>query len=246
MGETITHQKAKGIIAAHHTDLETPEAEEEIHSLFNPEVTPPEEDNNDQSFNYKRDNKANQKGDIYEPQGYDACQTPPYAVEPLLGNLLGNWTIWEPARGEGYLEASLQDGGLNVVSSDILTDQNFFDYEPDDWDCLVTNPPFSIKYKWLDRCYKLGKPFALLLPVETLGAKTAQELFAEHDIEVIFLNKRVNFKMPNKGWHSSAQFPVAWFTWRLGIGQQMTFAKIERYGDQSFNLDAPIPEGDES
>lgn len=75
--------------------------------------------------------------------------------------------------------------------------------------------------------YQLGKPFALLMPVEVLGAKSAQRNFKAHGIEVILLDKRVNFKMPEKGWlGSGAQFPTAWFTWGLNIGKQITFATL--------------------
>lgn len=176
--------------------------------------------------------KTNRAGDQYVPQGFDACQTPPYAIDPLLPYLDEGWTIWEPACGEGLLVEALYDSSFKtVVGTDLLTGRNFFDYEPDNWDCLVTNPPYSIKYDWLERCYSLGKPFALLLPVETLGAKTAQVFFRENGLEVIFLDQRINFKMPNIGWDgSAAQFPVAWFTWGLEIGQQMTFAQVNRNG----------------
>ncbi len=176
--------------------------------------------------------KTNRAGNEYEPQGFDACQTPAYALDPLCGYLDLSWKIWEPATGEGLLVEALYDCGFSehsVYASDLLTGQNFFEFAPDTWDCLITNPPYSIKYKWLAHCYELGKPFALLLPVETLGAKTAQVLFRQYGLEVIFLDRRVNFKMPLIGWDgSAAQFPVAWFTWGLNIGQQMTFAELTR------------------
>ncbi|MFA5377850.1 MAG: hypothetical protein WC455_19020 [Dehalococcoidia bacterium] len=174
--------------------------------------------------------KTNRAGNEYVPQGFDLCQTPAYALGPLLPYLSPKWTIWEPAQGEGLMVEALRDGGVaNVIGSDLQEDQNFFDTQPDQWDCLVTNPPYSIKYKWLERCYELGKPFALLIPVETLGAKTAQVLFREHGVEVIFMDRRINFKMPLIGWDgSAAQFPVAWFSWGLNIGRQMTFARMDR------------------
>lgn len=173
--------------------------------------------------------KSNQAGDIYTPQGYDACQTPPEALDPLLPYLSQEWTIWECAAGERLLVEALHDSGFqSLTASDILTGENFFEYTPLHWDCIVTNPPYSIKYQWLERCYALGKPFALLLPVETLGAKTAQEFFRKCGVEVIFMDRRINFKMPNKGWEgSSAQFPTAWFTYGLNIGQGMTFARLD-------------------
>lgn len=181
------------------------------------------------SFNYKRDTKAASAQDIYTPQGMDACQTPAYALDPLLPYLTGFKTIWEPACGEGLLVDALQDctpDRFTVIGSDILDGRNFFDFEPDGWDCLVTNPPYSIKFQWIARCYTLGKPFALLMPVETLGAKTAQDLFERYGVEILLLDKRVNFKMPVKGWEASgSQFPVFWLCWKL-LPQQVMFGKI--------------------
>lgn len=176
--------------------------------------------------------KSNYTSGIYTPQGMDACQTPPYALDPILPYLDQRWTLWEPAAGELYIVNALYDSGFHqdqVIASDIITGQNFFDFIPEqDWDCLVTNPPYGIKYDWLARCYEFDKPFALLLPLETLGAKAAQILFKQYGIEIILMDKRVDFKMPEKGWDSSAQFPVAWFTWGLEIGSQLTFSTINK------------------
>lgn len=169
-----------------------------------------------QLFNYKRDTKSARSTDIYTPKGYDACQTPGYALDPLLPYLRPSWRIWEPAAGDGYLVAAIRQAGFTVRKSDVITRQNFFDYQPmAAWDCIVTNPPYSIKYKFLNRCYRLGKPFALLVPVETIGAQTAQNLFKQYGVELLLLNRRVNFKMPNAGWKGSAQFPVLWLCWQV-------------------------------
>lgn len=179
-------------------------------------------------INGKQKPKTNRAGDEAISQGFDRCQTPAYALDPLLPYLQQQWRLWEPAAGDGLLVEALYDSGFKTVhAGDILTGQNFFDVEPPAFDCLITNPPYSIKYQWIEHCYALNKPFALLLPVETLGAKTAQVFFREHGIEVIFMDRRVNFKMPNMGYEGNgAQFPVAWFTWGLNIGQQMVFARL--------------------
>jgi hypothetical protein len=173
--------------------------------------------------------KANHKADHSKAGNLDCCQTPPYALSPVLPYLAPEWVLWECAAGEGKLVDGLECRGWRVIASDVLTGQDFFEYAPAGWDCIVTNPPYSVKYKWLARCYELGKPFALLLPVETLGAATAQRLFNTYGIEVVLLDKRVNFYMPNKGMDGKgAQFPTAWFTWGLGIGERITFASVER------------------
>lgn len=158
----------------------------------------------------------------------DRCQTPAYGVTPLLPYLPKDAVLWESAAGEGFLAAALVAAGHRAVLSDVLTGQNFFHYQPGAWDVQVTNPPYSLKFAWIKHSYELGKPFALLMPVEAIGAQTAQRLFSRYGVEVIWLDKRVNFKMPNTGWDGAgAQFPVAWFTWGLNIGTQMTFYETQ-------------------
>jgi hypothetical protein len=161
----------------------------------------------------------------------DCCQTPDYALDPLLPYLRPDWRVWECAAGEGMLVRALRPRVAQVIASDLLTGEDFFDERslPEEFDAVVTNPPFSIKVRFLERCYALGKPFALLMPVETLGSQGAQKSFARYGVEVILMNRRVDFKMPNKGYAGAgAQFPSAWFTWGLDIGAMLTFAEITK------------------
>lgn len=176
--------------------------------------------------------KQNNPADPTKSLKIDCCQTPDYGVAPLLPYLRDYFLIWEPAAGNGNISDFLQRNDKFVQSTDILRGENFFEIDPGGWECIVTNPPYSIKYKWIERCYNLEKPFALLMPLETLGAATAQKMFEKYSMELIVLDKRVNFIMPNKGNAGTAQFPVAWFTHGLNIGKQITYAKIDRLGER--------------
>lgn len=162
----------------------------------------------------------------------DKCGTPHYALDALLPYLPKNKIIWEPAIGKGKLALKLRHEGYSVVISGLEYGQDFFEYQPENWDIQVTNPPYStnLKYPWIERSYDLSKPFALLLPLETLGAKKAQQFFQD-EMELILFDKRVNFFMPNKGYGGSAQFPTAWFTKGLNIGKEITYAELIRYPD---------------
>lgn len=167
--------------------------------------------------------KSNANGSTHR----DLCQTPEYALTPLIKYIRPFVSVWESASGKGFLFRALQEREFDVTWGDILYGQDFFSYEPDEYDVQVTNPPYRIKYQWLKRSYELNKPFALLLPVETLGAKAGQILFSKYGVEIIFMHPRIDFYMPSMGWAGKgAQFPVAWFTWKLNIGQQMTFVDI--------------------
>lgn len=89
---------------------------------------------------------------------------------------------------------------------------------------MVTNPPFSVKYKWMARAYRLGKPFALIVPIDALGAGAAQKLFRHYGFEWIFFDKRINYGMPNIGFEGShSQFASMWVTYGLNIGQPVSF-----------------------
>lgn len=167
----------------------------------------------------------------YKPSTMDDCQTPPYAVELLIPYLPKGCTVWEPAAGKGYIIDTLQRAGFQVMAGDIKTGQDYFFYEPDNYDCQVTNPPWNQyqKYAWIQRAYQLGKPFALLMQTETIGVAEAIYQFIKYGVEIIQPIGRVNFKMPVKGWDSNAQMPSAWFTWGLGIGEKLTFVDMNKY-----------------
>ena len=162
-------------------------------------------------------------------KGYstDDFQTPPAALKPLTPYLKKEWLIWECAEGEGNLTEALIKEGYNVIATDILTGQDFLTYHPDRFDCIITNPPYSLKQQFLERAYSLKKPFAFLLPLTTLETTKRLYLFQKHGIEIIFLNERINFVMPRKKKQSKSWFASAWFTNGLGIGKQLVFPLIK-------------------
>jgi hypothetical protein len=154
--------------------------------------------------------------------GSDDFQTPPEALEPLLPYLHTDWTIWEPACGKGYLAQGLRQAGLTVIATDKKDGRDFLTWQPTDWHCIITNPPFSLKNEFLATAYDLGKPFAFLLPLTALESPSRQGLFHRNGIQVMVLDKRIHFETPNQK-SSHAWFPVAWFCRGLGLPEQLTF-----------------------
>lgn len=152
----------------------------------------------------------------------DDFQTPVQALKPLLKFMPKNWIVWECACGRGNLVKGFREFGYEVVGSDALTGQSFFKYQPDKFDVIVTNPPFSLKQEFLERAYSIGKPFAFLLPLTTFEGKKRQGLFQEYGIEVIMFDRRINFETPS-GNGGGSWFATAWFTWGLKIGKQLNF-----------------------
>jgi hypothetical protein len=159
----------------------------------------------------------NQGADPHKSDPRDRCYTPAYALDPLLPYLPPGAVVWESAAGDGHLVRALESAGRTVYASELTQGHNFYTHAPPvSWGVQVTNPPYSTKYQWIEHSYRLGRPWALLMPLETLGAWSAQRHFRAHGVEVLVLNKRVNFYMPNMGLDGGgANFPVAWFCWKL-------------------------------
>lgn len=62
------------------------------------------------------------------------------------------------------------------------------------YDYLITNPPFSIKDKVIEKCYKSGKPSALLLPLDSLGGVKRHQLFKTYGFPTIYIpTKRIGY-----------------------------------------------------
>lgn len=155
----------------------------------------------------------------------DNFQTPATALDCLVPYLRQAWMVWEPACGKGNLVSGLEERGFSCIGTDLNGGVNFLEADAGQYDCIVTNPPFSIKEKFLARCYALAKPFALLLPITTFDSAARRKLFHIHGVQVVMPNGRVNFETPN-GAGSSSWFYTAWFTWGLDLPSQIVFAGL--------------------
>jgi len=153
----------------------------------------------------------------------DEFQTPIEALLPLLPYLNRIWVIWECAFGKGELAKHLKNFGFIVVGK---SKENFLKTIKK-YDCIITNPPYSLKYEFLERCYKLRKPFALLMPLTALEGKKRGALYKKHGIQLIIPNKRINFKTPS-GKGSGSWFQTAWFCWKLNLPKDLNFVELKK------------------
>ena len=127
----------------------------------------------------------------------DEVYTPAYAVKPIIKHIStffdADATIWCPFDEEdSNFVILLRNAGYNVIASHIKNGQDFFEYEPDvEYDCIISNPPFSIKDKILKRLCELNKPYAILLPLPTLQGQKRFPYLA--DCQALIFDKRINF-----------------------------------------------------
>lgn len=119
--------------------------------------------------------------------------TPYYAVAPLLKYVQKDKKIWCPFDKEwsAYYQTFVR-GGYQVIRSHIDEGQDFFTYEPDDYDMIISNPPYSIKDDIIERLYELNKPFAVLLPLDSLQGRRRFESF-KNGVQLLTFDQRIGF-----------------------------------------------------
>ncbi len=153
---------------------------------------------------------------------YDEVYTPRHAVDPILKYVKPDSIVWCPfdTKESNYV-IMLQELGYKVIYSHKDDNKDFFTYEPDNYDIIISNPPYSIKDDILTRLYELGKPFAMLLPITTLEGKYRNTLYKKYGLEILVLNKRINFL----GQKKNNYFNTSYFCYKV-LPQQLVFAEV--------------------
>jgi len=152
---------------------------------------------------------------------FDNLQTQNEAIKFLLDNveIKKGSVIWECAVGDGKIKDYLEKEGYEVIGTD--KEQSFLETKVDS-DYIITNPPFSLKNRFLERAFNLKKPFAFLLPLTTLEGNFRNELFRNKNIQLLIPNKRFDFTGKRNCW-----FATAWFCWKMKLPKQINFRKIK-------------------
>lgn len=127
--------------------------------------------------------------------GKDEWFTPPEAIYPILKYLKKNSIIWCPFdTKESNFVKILESGGHIVHATHISSGQDFFLAGDFGCDYIVSNPPYSLRNKILERLYKISKPFAMLMNTNGLFDSSIRwNLFKNGDFTLIYLKGRVNY-----------------------------------------------------
>ena len=126
----------------------------------------------------------------------DEMYTPFYACAPLVKHLKNSnyKNIWCPFDEEwsAYVQ-TFREEEFNVIRSSLSDGKDFFQYEPDEpYDVIISNPPFSRKDEVLCRLDELGKPFVILLPLNSLQGKSRFSVF-KNGIQLLSFDQRIGF-----------------------------------------------------
>ena len=137
------------------------------------------------------------------PQLY---QTPENAILPLFEldflQPFKDKIIFEPCCGHHAITKVLKNNGFtNVVERDKffpvegITHDFLDEDEPlPEFDIIITNPPYGKeKHLFLEKCFRLKKPFALLLPIQTIQTEKSKHILYDNGFAMAIFTRPPKF-----------------------------------------------------
>jgi hypothetical protein len=151
---------------------------------------------------------------MYSHGGGDEAYTPAYGVRPILKYIPKNAVVWCPfdtIDSEFVKQISKQN---EVVFTHIQYGQDFFTYEPTQWDVIVSNPPFTNKRKFFERALSFNKPFALIMTNTWLNDSAPKQLFKDKDLQLLMFDKRMKFITDGRP-NDKITFSSSYYCWNF-------------------------------
>lgn len=159
--------------------------------------------------------KLNSKNILYSSGKNDECYTPDYAVKPILEYIPKESIVWCPFDKENSEFVKQISKTNKVIYSHIDYNQDFFNYEPESWDCIISNPPFTNKRKYFERALSFNKPFALIMSNTWLNDSAPKQLFKDKELQLLMFDKRMKFIMSNGKDNNKITFSSSYYCWNF-------------------------------
>jgi hypothetical protein len=179
----------------------------------------------------------------YADRGADCYETPPEAVQALLKvEKLPTW-VWEPACGPGSIVRALEAAGHSVSASDLhdygqpMSGFDFLtvkyprcDANCNAINCIVTNPPYQLAQKFVEKALDLKIPLIImLLRLAFLESERRTRILDYSGLARVHVFKNRLPMMHRKDWNgpkASSAIPFAWFVWERGYRGPTTIDRI--------------------
>lgn len=147
----------------------------------------------------------------------DFYETPYSITQQLLSVEDFEDVVLEPACGEGAIVRVLGRAGYRVEAYDAETD---FLSETRPFPNVVTNPPFSLAYEFVQKCKSVCEDkFALLLPLSYLHGKRRYDNIYMDDtfplarVHVFTRYPMLGDTLRDDGKYRTGMMVYAWFVW---------------------------------
>ncbi len=147
---------------------------------------------------------------------HDDYMTPKYAWEDIK-EYIPKKKIWEAFYGDGRSGNFLTELGFDVIHEA----RDFFTEPPDEWDMIVSNPPFSKTKEILKKLLEYDKPFILILPSSKINTSYFRE-WKDKGLQIIIPRKRIHFLKfvdgkPVEGWKNACNFDCLYYCYKIDL-----------------------------
>lgn len=194
-------------------------------------VTTPKKEEKGKNFSANNYKGKRKKSDFYE--------TPYSLTRHLLKkeDFDKNLTVCEPACGGGAISQILSEkwSEEKITSYDI--EKNFFS-DMESYDYIITNPPFSLAYEFINQAKKLArKKFAFLLPLSYLHGKARfDHVYQDKDygLKKIYVFTRypmLGDPLRKDGKYRTGMMVYAWYIFENGFNDSPTIDWIDNNDD---------------
>ena len=149
----------------------------------------------------------------------DYC-TPKHAWEDIK-QFIPKKKIWEAFYCDGTSGNHLTELGFDVIHEE----RDFFTEPPDNYDIIVSNPPFSRTKEILKQLLIYDKPFILIMPSSKINTSYMRE-WKDKGLQIIIPRKRIHFiklidgKVP-EGYKSSCNFDCFYYTYKIDLARDI-------------------------
>ena len=163
---------------------------------------------------------------MYPPKAFlkhDDYMTPKSAWENIRHLIPKDKIIWEAFYGDGKSGGYLTELGFDVIHRPI----DFFTEEPDKWDMIVSNPPFSKSKEIMKQLEKYDKPFIIIMPSPKINTSYFR-VWKDKSLQIIIPKTRIHFtklvdgKVP-ENWKSACNFDCFYYCYKIGLEQDINW-----------------------
>lgn len=159
----------------------------------------------------------------------DEWFTPRYAIEPIADFVPKGAVVWCPFdTEESEFVKVFRKRGLSVIATHIKDGIDFFSSEvPSGVTHIISNPPYSRRNDVLERLYKIGLPFAMLLSSLGICEGRRYVQYKQNGVQFLIPSRRVDYINGESGEVGSVAFQSWYVCWKM-LPKDIVFVDIKR------------------
>ncbi len=144
---------------------------------------------------------------------YDDYMTPYSAWENIIHLIPKNNKIWAPFYGDGKQKEHFAKLGFDIIHKK----KDFFIYEPENYNIIIDNPPFTKKKEVFTRLKELDKPFIIICPSSMINTVYIRNLFKNDKLQIVIPRRRIQFIKDGLESQNRCNFDCFYYCYKLNL-----------------------------